>query len=258
VEHQSRSAKLRRLSLDRAVHVRARRRVKLLDRTAPATPARGIDGLHINALDGPHVPSPSPPACAARRKPWAERSRAHSGGSITSKWLQSAPAAITSRTYSPGARSPRKECWDRCYRVVTAWSTHSRFTQVVPLLPNLPPAPPGLTNRRRAPLSRAIESAGRASRLAYTITLLNSGHHGPAIARHWIVTDANGTSKNCAASRSSPSAMLTHGRDLRVPSWTRLDPPHGRSAQPLLQTEDARRSTHRCTSFGLTLASALH
>jgi len=96
---------------------------------------------------------------------------------------------------------------------------------------------------------------------AYTITIKNSGDvTGQLIARHWIVTDANGhveEVRGLAVVGNQP--LLRPGESFEYTSWTRLATPHGTMRGTFFcMTDDARPFDAPVHEFGLTLASALH
>ena len=96
---------------------------------------------------------------------------------------------------------------------------------------------------------------------AYTITIRNSGDiTGQLIARHWIVTDANGhvdEVRGLAVVGHQP--LLKPGESFEYTSWTRLATPHGTMRGTFFcMTEDAHPFDAPIGEFGLTLASALH
>ena len=96
---------------------------------------------------------------------------------------------------------------------------------------------------------------------AYTVTIRNSGDvTGQLIARHWIITDANGhvdEVRGLAVVGHQP--VLKPGESFEYTSWTRLDTPHGTMRGTFFcMTEDAQPFEASIAEFGLTLASALH
>jgi ApaG protein len=96
---------------------------------------------------------------------------------------------------------------------------------------------------------------------AYTITIRNSGDiTAQLIARHWIITDANGhvdEVRGLAVVGHQP--LLKPGETFEYTSWTRLATPHGTMRGTFFcMTEDARPFDAPVHEFGLTLASALH
>src|SRR5437763_1782882 len=96
---------------------------------------------------------------------------------------------------------------------------------------------------------------------AYTITIRNSGDiTAQLIARHWIITDANGhvdEVRGLAVVGHQP--LLKPGETFEYTSWTRLATPHGTMRGTFFcMTEDARPFEAPVHEFGLTLASALH
>jgi ApaG protein len=96
---------------------------------------------------------------------------------------------------------------------------------------------------------------------AYTIAIRNSGSvTAQLIARHWIITDANGhveEVRGLAVVGNQP--LLRPGETFEYTSWTRLATPHGTMRGTFFcMTEDARPFEAPVPEFGLTLASALH
>ncbi len=103
-------------------------------------------------------------------------------------------------------------------------------------------------------------SAGQFA-FAYTITIRNSGDiTAQLIARHWIVTDANGhvdEVRGLAVVGHQP--LLKPGESFEYTSWTRLATPHGTMRGTFFcMTEEAHPFDAPIGEFGLTLASALH
>ena len=102
--------------------------------------------------------------------------------------------------------------------------------------------------------------AGRFA-FAYTVTVRNSGDViGQLIARHWIISDANGhveEVRGLAVVGHQP--VLKPGESFEYTSWTRLGTPHGTMRGTFFcMTEDAHPFDASIGEFGLTLASALH
>ena len=96
---------------------------------------------------------------------------------------------------------------------------------------------------------------------AYTVTVVNTGDvTAHLVARHWIVTDANGhveEVRGLAVVGHQP--VLKPGERFEYTSWTRIATPHGTMRGTYLcVTEDARPFDTPIAEFGLTLASALH
>ena len=96
---------------------------------------------------------------------------------------------------------------------------------------------------------------------AYTITIRNSGDvTAQLIARHWIITDANGhveEVRGLAVVGHQP--LLKPGETFEYTSGTRLATPHGTMRGTFFcMTEDAHPFDAPVAEFGLTLASALH
>ena len=96
---------------------------------------------------------------------------------------------------------------------------------------------------------------------AYTITIRNSGDiTAQLIARHWVITDANGhveEVRGLAVVGHQP--LLKPGETFEYTSWTRLATPNGTMRGTFFcMTEDAYPFDAPVGEFGLTLASALH
>ena len=96
---------------------------------------------------------------------------------------------------------------------------------------------------------------------AYTISIRNSGDTtAQLIARHWIITDANGhvdEVRGLAVVGHQP--VLKPGESFEYTSWTRIATPNGTMRGTFFcMTEDAQPFDAPIGEFGLTLASALH
>ena len=96
---------------------------------------------------------------------------------------------------------------------------------------------------------------------AYTVTILNSGDiTAQLIARHWIITDANGhTEEVRGLAVVGHQPLLKPGEQFDYTSWTKLLTPNGTMRGTFFcMTEDARPFDAPVHEFGLTQASALH
>ena len=96
---------------------------------------------------------------------------------------------------------------------------------------------------------------------AYTVTIANSGDvTGQLIARHWIITDANGhTEEVRGLAVVGHQPLLKPGEQFEYTSWTRIGTPNGPMRGTFFcMTEDARPFDVPIGEFGLTLASSLH
>lgn len=96
---------------------------------------------------------------------------------------------------------------------------------------------------------------------AYTVTIVNTGDvTAQLIARHWIVSDANGhTEEVRGLAVVGHQPLLRPGERFEYTSWTRLATPHGTMRGTFFcMTEDAQPFDAPIPEFGLTLASALH
>ena len=96
---------------------------------------------------------------------------------------------------------------------------------------------------------------------AYTITIRNSGDvTAQLIARHWIITDANGhveEVRGLAVVGHQP--LLNPGETFEYTSGTRLDTPNGTMRGTFFcMTEDAQPFEATISEFALALASSLH
>ena len=96
---------------------------------------------------------------------------------------------------------------------------------------------------------------------AYTITIHNSGDvTAQLIARHWIITDANGhTEEVRGLAVVGHQPLLKPGESFEYTSWMRMATPNGTMRGTFFcMTEDARPFDAPVHEFGLTQASALH
>ena len=96
---------------------------------------------------------------------------------------------------------------------------------------------------------------------AYTVTIRNTGDiAAQLVARHWIITDANGhTEEVRGLAVVGQQPLLKPGQSFEYTSWTRLATPHGTMRGTFFcMTEDARPFDAPVAEFGLKLASALH
>jgi ApaG protein len=96
---------------------------------------------------------------------------------------------------------------------------------------------------------------------AYTVTIRNTGDvTAQLIARHWIITDANGhTEEARGLAVVGHQPLLKPGEQFDYTSWTRLGTANGtmRGTYYCI-TEDAQPFDTPIPEFGLTLASTLH
>jgi len=96
---------------------------------------------------------------------------------------------------------------------------------------------------------------------AYTVSIRNSGDiTAQLIARHWVITDANGhTEEVRGLAVVGHQPLLKPGETFEYTSGTRLATPHGTMRGTFFcMTEDAQAFNSPVGEFGLTLASALH
>jgi len=111
------------------------------------------------------------------------------------------------------------------------------------------------------PLPEQSDPAEGVHAFAYTITIRNSGDvTAQLIARHWIITDAEGhveEVRGLAVVGHQP--LLKPGESFEYTSWTRIVAPHGTMRGTFFcMTEDAHPFDAPVPEFGLTTASALH
>ena len=96
---------------------------------------------------------------------------------------------------------------------------------------------------------------------SYTVTIRNTGDiTAQLIARHWIITDANGhTDEVRGLAVVGHQPVLKPGESFEYTSWTRLRTSNGTMRGTFFcMTEDAQPFDSPVHEFGLTLASALH
>ena len=96
---------------------------------------------------------------------------------------------------------------------------------------------------------------------AYTVSIRNSGDvTAQLIARHWVITDANGhTEEVRGLAVVGHQPLLKPGEAFEYTSWVRLATPHGTMRGTFFcMTEEAQAFNSAVGEFGLTLASALH
>jgi ApaG protein len=96
---------------------------------------------------------------------------------------------------------------------------------------------------------------------AYTITIVNSGDvAAQLIARHWVITDANGhveEVRGLAVVGHQP--LLKPGERFEYTSWTRIATPQGTMRGTFLcMTEHAQPFDAPVPEFMLAVPSALH
>jgi ApaG protein len=110
-------------------------------------------------------------------------------------------------------------------------------------------------------LPEQSDAASGQHAFAYTVTIRNSGNvTAQLIARHWIITDANGhTEEVRGLAVVGHQPLLKPGETFEYTSGTRLATPHGTMRGTFFcMTEDAYPFDAPVAEFGLTLASALH
>jgi ApaG protein len=111
------------------------------------------------------------------------------------------------------------------------------------------------------PIPEETDAAAGQHAFAYTITIRNTGDvTAQLVARHWIITDANGRIeevRGLAVVGHQP--LLKPGESFEYTSWTRLATPHGTMRGTYFcMTEDARPFEASIPEFGLAVASSLH
>ena len=96
---------------------------------------------------------------------------------------------------------------------------------------------------------------------AYTVSIRNSGDiTAQLIARHWVITDANGhTEEVRGLAVVGHQPLLKPGETFEYTSCVRLGTKHGTMRGTFFcMTEEAQAFNSAVSEFGLTLASALH
>jgi len=111
------------------------------------------------------------------------------------------------------------------------------------------------------PIPEQTDAAAGQHAFAYTITIRNTGDvTAQLVARHWIITDANGhTDEVRGLAVVGHQPLLKPGESFEYTSWTRLATPHGTMRGTYFcMTEDARPFEATIPEFGLAVASSLH
>ncbi len=96
---------------------------------------------------------------------------------------------------------------------------------------------------------------------AYTINIRNTGEvTAQLIARHWIVSDANGQEEHVRGlAVVGHQPLLKPGEQFEYTSWVRVDTPHGSMRGTFFcMTEDARPFDSPVPEFVLVYPGALH
>lgn len=96
---------------------------------------------------------------------------------------------------------------------------------------------------------------------AYTITIRNSGDiTAQLVARHWIVTDANGQREDVRGlAVVGHQPLLKPGEQFEYTSWTRIPTPHGAMRGTFFcMTEQADPFDAPVAEFALVYPGALH
>lgn len=96
---------------------------------------------------------------------------------------------------------------------------------------------------------------------AYTVTIHNSGDiPAQLVARHWVVTDANGhveDVRGLAVVGHQP--LLKPGEHFEYTSWTRIGTPHGHMRGTFFcMSEDAHAFNAAVPEFQLVFPGLLH
>ena len=96
---------------------------------------------------------------------------------------------------------------------------------------------------------------------SYTVNIRNTGDiTGQLVARHWVVTDANGQReevRGLAVVGHQP--LLKPGEEFEYTSWTRIDTSHGEMRGTYFcMTEDAHAFEAAVPEFSLVYPGALH
>ena len=96
---------------------------------------------------------------------------------------------------------------------------------------------------------------------AYTVLIRNSGDTtAQLVARHWIVTDADGRREDVRGlAVVGQQPLLKPGEQFEYTSWTRIATPHGSMRGTFFcMTEDARPFEADVPEFVLVSPGALH
>jgi len=110
-------------------------------------------------------------------------------------------------------------------------------------------------------LPEQSDEAAGVQAFSYTVTIRNTGDiTAQLIARHWIITDAEGRTEEVRGlALVGHQPLLKPGESFEYTSWTRLRTRHGTMRGTFYcMTEDAEPFDAVVSEFGLTLASALH
>jgi ApaG protein len=96
---------------------------------------------------------------------------------------------------------------------------------------------------------------------AYTVTIRNTGDiTSQLIARHWLVTDANGQHEDVRGlAVVGHQPLLKPGEQFEYTSWTRIETTHGQMRGTFYcMTEEARPFEADVPEFTLVYPGALH
>ena len=111
------------------------------------------------------------------------------------------------------------------------------------------------------PLPEQSDPGASRYAFAYTVTIRNTGDvTAQLIARHWIITDADGhTEEVRGLAVVGHQPLLKPGEQFEYTSWTRIATPHGTMRGTFFcMTDEAQPFDAPVPEFGLTTASALH
>jgi ApaG protein len=96
---------------------------------------------------------------------------------------------------------------------------------------------------------------------AYTVTVRNTGEvTAQLVARHWIVTDANGHREDVRGlAVVGHQPLLKPGEQFEYTSWTRIATPHGQmQGTYFCMTEDAHAFEAEVPAFDLIFPGLVH
>ena len=111
------------------------------------------------------------------------------------------------------------------------------------------------------PLPEQSDPGASRYAFAYTVTIRNTGDvTAQLIARHWIITDADGhTEEVRGLAVVGHQPLLKPGEQFEYTSWLRIGTPQGSMRGHFFcMTEDAQPFDAPVAEFGLSLPSALH
>lgn len=111
------------------------------------------------------------------------------------------------------------------------------------------------------PLPEHTDEKAGVHAYSYTVTIKNTGDiAAQLIARHWVITDANGhTEEVRGLAVVGHQPLLKPGESFEYTSWTRLPTPQGTMRGTYFcMTEDARPFDAAVAEFLLGARTALH